>query len=48
MSKKLPGSFIATGNIANAATAYRKEPLSSLFAICNGAMQFNNRVFLYL
>ena len=47
MKNNLPGSFIATGNIANATTSYRKEPLSSLFSICNGAMQFNNRVFLY-
>ena len=47
MKNHLPGSFIATGNIANATTSYRKEPLSSLFSICNGAMQFNNRVFLY-
>ena len=45
--QKLPGSFIATGNITWATTAYRKEPLSSLFSICNGAMQYNNRVFLY-
>ena len=47
MDKKLQGSFIATGNIQWASTSYRKEPLSSLFSICNGAMQFNNRVFLY-
>ena len=47
MKNRLHGSFIATGNIANATTGYRKEPLSSLFSICNGAMQFNNRVFLY-
>ena len=43
----LPGSFIATGNIPYATTGYHEEPLSLLFGMCNGAMQFNNRVFLY-
>lgn len=43
----LPGSFIAVGNIPEATTAYHDEPLSLLFGMCNGAMQFNNRVFLY-
>ncbi len=44
---RLPGSFIATGNIPNAATRYWEEPLSLLFGMCAGAMEFNNRVFLY-
>ncbi len=47
MKNHLPGSFIATGNIPNATTSYCKEPLSLLFSMCTGAMQWNNRVFLY-
>lgn len=43
----LKGSFIATGNIPQAVTAYHDEPLSLLFGMCHGAMEFNNRVFLY-
>lgn len=43
----LKGSFIATGNIPQAYTAYHDEPLSLLFGMCHGAMEFNNRVFLY-
>jgi len=47
MKNHLPGSFIALGNIPNATTGYHEEPLSSLFGICDGAMKFNDRVFLY-
>lgn len=47
MRNRLPGSFIATGNIPNATTGYKKTPLSSLFSICDGAMQYNDRVFMY-
>lgn len=44
---QLPGSFIATANIPTATTSYQGEPLSLLFGMCAGAMEFNNRVFLY-
>lgn len=47
MKRSLPGSYISMGNIPNACTGYKTEPLSSLFSICNGAMQFNSRVFMY-
>lgn len=47
MKNRLQGSFITVGNIPNATTSYHGEPLSLLFGMCNGAMQFNNRVFLY-
>lgn len=47
MRNRLPGSFIATGNLPNATTAYKEHPLSSLFSICDGAMQYNDRVFMY-
>ena len=44
---QLPGSFIATANIPQASTSHWQEPLSLLFGMCAGAMEFNNRVFLY-
>ncbi len=44
---RIRGSFIATGNIPAAYTAYHDEPLSLLFGMCHGAMEFNNRVFIY-
>ena len=44
---RIEGSFIATANIPDAATAFHGEPLSLLFGMCAGAMEFNNRVFLY-
>ena len=47
MFNRIRGSFIATANIPEAATAYCGEPLSLLFGMCAGAMEFNNRVFLY-
>jgi hypothetical protein len=47
MNKRLPGSYIATGHIPNATTAYHAESLSLLFGFCEGAMKFNNRVFIY-
>lgn len=47
MTNRLPGSYIATGNIPNGATAYHTEQLSHLFGFCEGAMKFNNRVFIY-
>lgn len=43
----LPGSYIATGRIPNAGTAWRKDPLSMLFGLCEGAMNYNKRVFIY-
>ncbi|OQC17005.1 MAG: hypothetical protein BWX73_00526 [Lentisphaerae bacterium ADurb.Bin082] len=47
MTNRLPGSYIATGNIPNATTSYHGEVLSLLFGFCEGAMKFNNRVFIY-
>ncbi len=47
MKHTIRSSFIATGNIKNATTGFCKEPLSLLFGMCHGAMEFNNRVFLY-
>lgn len=47
MFNRIEGSFIATANIPDAATAFHGEPLSLLFGMCAGAMEFNNRVFLY-
>ena len=47
MTNRLPGSYIAVGNIPNGATAYHTEQLSHLFGFCEGAMKFNNRVFIY-
>lgn len=47
MFSRIEGSFIATANIPDAATAFHGEPLSLLFGMCAGAMEFNNRVFLY-
>lgn len=47
MQNSLPGSFMSFGNIPNACSVYKKAPLSSLFSICNNAMQYNNRVFMY-
>ncbi len=47
MKNSLPGSFITVGNIPCATTGYHNEPLSLLFGMCCGAMEWNNRVFLY-
>lgn len=47
MKNHLPGSFITVGNIPCATTSYHKEPLSLLFGMCEGAMNWNNRVFMY-
>ena len=47
MKNRLPGSFVAVGRIPYATTSYHKDPLSLLFGMCTGAMEWNNRVFLY-
>ncbi len=47
MKSQLKGSFIATDIIFNAATAYHERPLSALFSLCRGAIESNNRVFMY-
>ena len=47
MKNRLPGSFVAVGKIPYAMTSYHKDPLSLLFGMCTGAMEWNNRVFLY-
>ena len=47
MKNRLPGSSVAVGNIPYAMTSYCEEPLSLLFGMCTGSMQWNNRVFLY-
>lgn len=47
MKNRLPGSFIAVGKIPYAMISYHKDPLSLLFGMCTGAMEWNNRVFLY-
>ena len=47
MNNRLPGSFIAIGNVPQAHTAYHHEPLSLLFGMCASAIQSYNRVFLY-
>ncbi|MBR0459025.1 MAG: hypothetical protein IJJ26_07295 [Victivallales bacterium] len=47
MMKHLPGSYIAVDGLRNAGSVNKKEPLATLFGICNGAMQMWSRVFLY-
>ena len=47
MQNNLKGSFVTTGNIHCAGSAYSEKPLSLLFGMCHGAMEFNNRFFLY-
>lgn len=47
MKNHLPGSYISVGGLQSGNSTNRREPLVSLFAMCNGAMQYNNRVFLY-
>ncbi len=47
MQNSLPGSFIAVGNIPQAYSAYRSDPLSLLFGLCDGAMRTYERVFMY-
>ena len=47
MKKYLPGSYFAVDGLREAGSANKKEPLESLFGICNGAMQTWNRTFLY-
>ena len=40
MKNHLPGSFITVGNIPCATTSYHNEPLSLLFGMCEGAMNY--------
>lgn len=47
MKNTFRGSYFAVDRLREAGSANKKEPLESLFGICNSSMQTWNRTFLY-
>ncbi len=44
---RIKGSFIATGNIKQAATACHEYPLAHMFSLCQSAIKHSDWVFMY-